>query len=51
MSTAAAPLTSKRLGVYIDAVYDVVPSPGDRSYSTDRSFLLFVSEVGGASRA
>ena len=46
MSTAAAPLTSKRLGVYIDAVYDVVPSPEGPIVSTDRSFLLFVSEVG-----
>jgi len=46
MSTAAAPLTPKRLGVYIDAVYDVVPTPEGRTVSTDRSFLLFVSAVG-----
>jgi glycosyltransferase involved in cell wall biosynthesis len=35
-----------RLGVYIDAVYDVVNAPLGRRVSTDRSFLLFVFEVG-----
>jgi len=35
-----------RLGVYIDAIYDLVEGPPGRSISTDRSFLLFVCEVG-----
>lgn len=46
MSTVTAPLTPKRLGVYIDAVYDVVSTSEGRIVSTDRSFLLFVSAVG-----
>ncbi|HXV58050.1 MAG TPA: glycosyltransferase family 4 protein [Gaiellaceae bacterium] len=36
----------ERLGVYIDAVYWVDGSPPGGRVSTDRSFLLFVVEVG-----
>ena len=38
--------TGERLGVYIDAVYWVDGSASDDRVSTDRSFLLFVVEVG-----
>lgn len=37
-----------RLGVYIDAVYEVVDAPSGLRISTDRSFLLFVCEVGAS---
>jgi glycosyltransferase involved in cell wall biosynthesis len=37
-----------RLGVYIDDVYLVVERAGRRQVSTDRSFLLFLVEVGRA---
>ena len=37
-----------RLGVYIDDVYLVVETAGHRQVSTDRSFLLFLVEVGRA---
>lgn len=35
-----------RLGIYLDDVYRVVDSPGAQRISTDRSFLLFLSDVG-----
>ena len=35
-----------RLGVYVDAVYRLVDGSQNGRISTDRSFLLFVSEVG-----
>lgn len=35
-----------RLGVYLDGVYRVVETAGRRRVSSDRSFLLFVIEVG-----
>jgi glycosyltransferase involved in cell wall biosynthesis len=35
-----------RLGVYVDAVYQLADAGQGRRISTDRSFLLFVSEVG-----
>lgn len=35
-----------RLGVYVDAVYRLADNGEGRRISTDRSFLLFVSEVG-----
>lgn len=38
--------TTERLGVYIDAVYWVDRRASDVRVSTDRSFLLFVVEVG-----
>jgi glycosyltransferase involved in cell wall biosynthesis len=38
--------TGERLGVYIDAVYWVDGTAPDEQVSTDRSFLLFVVEVG-----
>ena len=37
-----------RLGVYLDDVYWVVQRDGETLISTDRSFLLFVCEVGDA---
>jgi glycosyltransferase involved in cell wall biosynthesis len=37
-----------RLGVYVDAAYAVVDTPSGRRVSTDRSFLLFVCEVGAS---
>jgi glycosyltransferase involved in cell wall biosynthesis len=37
-----------RLGIYLDAIYRVVEKTGQPSVSTDRSFLLFVLEVGSA---
>jgi glycosyltransferase involved in cell wall biosynthesis len=41
----------RRLGVYVDAVYRLGRGEGRRRISTDRSFLLFVSEVGDRSDA
>jgi glycosyltransferase involved in cell wall biosynthesis len=41
-------LKEKRLGVYIDVVYNVVRSDAGSRVSTDRSFLLFVVAVGDA---
>jgi glycosyltransferase involved in cell wall biosynthesis len=38
---------SNRLGIYLDGVYRVVETAGGRRVSSDRSFLLFVVEVGG----
>ncbi len=35
-----------RLGVYVDAVYHLAEEGPQKRISTDRSFLLFVSEVG-----
>jgi glycosyltransferase involved in cell wall biosynthesis len=41
------PLASSRLGIYLDDVYWVFEAEqGQRRISTDRSFLLFLSEVG-----
>jgi hypothetical protein len=41
------PLASRRLGIYLDDVYWVFEAEeGQRRISTDRSFLLFLSEVG-----
>jgi glycosyltransferase involved in cell wall biosynthesis len=39
-------LKEKRIGVYIDVVYNVVEAPRGARISTDRSFLLFVECVG-----
>jgi glycosyltransferase involved in cell wall biosynthesis len=41
-------LSARRLGVYIDVVYNVVETGEGRRVSTDRSFLLFVESVGSA---
>lgn len=41
-------MAEDRLGIYLDAIYQVVEKTGPRSVSTDRSFLLFVLEVGSA---
>jgi glycosyltransferase involved in cell wall biosynthesis len=46
--TDADPTSAPRLGVYVDAVYDVVRAPGADSVSTDRAFVLFVCAVGSA---
>jgi glycosyltransferase involved in cell wall biosynthesis len=43
--------TGERLGIYIDAVYWVEGSGPDGQVSTDRSFLLFVVEVGRSFRS
>jgi glycosyltransferase involved in cell wall biosynthesis len=39
-------VTPGRLGVYLDDVYHVAGPPGDRRVSSDRSFLMFVTELG-----
>ena len=41
-------MKEKRLGVYIDVVYNVVEGPAGSRVSTDRSFLLFVECVGNS---
>jgi glycosyltransferase involved in cell wall biosynthesis len=41
-------VAEERLGVYLDAIYRVVETDGQLTVSTDRSFLLFVVEVGSA---
>jgi len=43
---ALPPVAEDRLGIYLDDVYRVVETGGQRRVSTDRSFLLFVIEVG-----
>ena len=47
-SHAQPDMSGERFGVYIDSVYRVVPTADGREISTDRSFLLFVLEVGKA---
>lgn len=44
----APDMSRDRLGVYLDDVYRVTEHAGRRRVSTDRSFLLFVVEVGDA---
>lgn len=45
-SNADDVLASRRLGIYLDDVYWVFEEPGRSRISTDRSFLLFLCEVG-----
>jgi glycosyltransferase involved in cell wall biosynthesis len=45
-SNADDVLASRRLGIYLDDVYWVFEEPGGSRISTDRSFLLFLCEVG-----
>jgi len=42
------PSMPARLGVYVDAVYDVVRTPEGDRVSTDRAFVVFVCAVGSA---
>jgi glycosyltransferase involved in cell wall biosynthesis len=39
-------VTRGRLGIYLDDVYRIVTGNGGRRFSTDRSSLLFMTEVG-----
>lgn len=48
IATDADRTSAANLGVYVDAVYDVVRVPGADSVSTDRAFVLFVCTVGSA---
>jgi glycosyltransferase involved in cell wall biosynthesis len=45
-SNASDGLASRRLGIYLDDVYWVFEERGRRRISTDRSFFLFLCEVG-----
>ena len=40
-----------RLGLYVDVVYRAVETPHGQSFSTDRAFILFASEVAGHFRS
>jgi glycosyltransferase involved in cell wall biosynthesis len=41
------PISSRRLGIYYDTIYQVVERNGQRRASSDRSFVLFMCAVGG----
>ena len=50
-SDASEPRVPDRLGVYVDAVYRLADGGARQRISTDRSFLLFVTEVGASFEA